>query len=90
MTDGPAVLVTGAAGYVGRLCVAALAKRRNDLSALVALDWTEVDSTDRLDGAAYEQADITTRSTDGQNQEGFDGTWEGNSPLLHMSVTLKF
>ena len=27
MAGGPAVLVTGAAGYVGRLCVAALAKR---------------------------------------------------------------
>jgi long-chain fatty acid transport protein len=39
---------------------------------------------------AYEQADITTRSTEGQSPDGFDGTWEGNSPLLHMSVTLKF
>ncbi|MFA9566043.1 MAG: NAD-dependent epimerase/dehydratase family protein, partial [Acidimicrobiales bacterium] len=64
MTDGPAVLVTGAAGYVGRLCVAALAKRRDDLSALVALDWTDVDSTDRLDGAAYEQADICDPALD--------------------------
>jgi len=39
---------------------------------------------------AYEQVDITTRSTDGENLDGFDGTWEGDSPLLHMSVTLKF
>jgi len=39
---------------------------------------------------AYEQVDITTRSTEGENHEGFDGTWEGNSPLLHMSITLKF
>jgi UDP-glucose 4-epimerase len=58
MTDGPAVLVTGAAGYVGRLCVAALAERRDDVSALVALDWTEVESKDRLDGVTYEQGDI--------------------------------
>jgi long-chain fatty acid transport protein len=39
---------------------------------------------------AYEQVDITTRSTEGQSPDGFDGTWEGNSPLLHMSLTLKF
>jgi len=39
---------------------------------------------------AYEQVDITTRSTEGQSPDGFDGTWEGNSPLLHMSITLKF
>lgn len=58
MDPRPAVVVTGAAGYVGRLCVAALAKRRNELSALIALDWTEVDSADRLDGVVYERDDI--------------------------------
>ncbi|MFW2387606.1 MAG: SDR family oxidoreductase [Polyangiales bacterium] len=58
MGAGPAVLVTGAAGYVGRLCVEALAKRRNELSALVALDWTEVDLAERLNGVSYEQGDI--------------------------------
>ena len=46
---------------------------------------------DALSGAqAYERVDITTRSTEGQSPDGFDGTWEGNSPLLHMSITLKF
>lgn len=58
MGAGPAVLVTGAAGYVGRLCVEALAKRRDELSSLVALDWTEVEPAQRLDGVVYEQADI--------------------------------
>ncbi len=58
MGAGPAVLVTGAAGYVGRLCVAALAKRRSELSALVALDWTEVELHERLAGVVYEQGDI--------------------------------
>jgi len=58
MDKGPAVLVTGAAGYVGRLCVAALAKRRDELSALVALDWTDVDPTERIDGVIYERDDI--------------------------------
>ncbi len=37
MGSGPAVLVTGAAGYIGRLCIAALAKRRDELSAMAAL-----------------------------------------------------
>jgi UDP-glucose 4-epimerase len=58
MGSGPAVLVTGAAGYVGRLCVAALAQRLDELSVLVALDWTEVDASERIDGVVYEQGDI--------------------------------
>lgn len=58
MGMGPAVLVTGAAGYIGRLCVAALAERRDELSALVALDWTEADPSERLDGVVYERDDI--------------------------------
>jgi UDP-glucose 4-epimerase len=58
MGSGPAVLVTGAAGYVGRLCVAALAQRLDELSVLVALDWTEVDASERIDGIVYEQGDI--------------------------------
>jgi UDP-glucose 4-epimerase len=58
MGSGPAVLVTGAAGYIGRLCVAALAKRLDELSTLVALDWTEVDPSERLDGIVYKQSDI--------------------------------
>lgn len=58
MGSSPAVLVTGAAGYIGRLCVAALAKRLDELSALVALDWAEVDPAERIDGVVYEQGDI--------------------------------
>ena len=58
MGSGPAVLVTGAAGYVGRLCVAALAERLDDLSALVALDWVQVEPAARLPGVVYEQGDI--------------------------------
>jgi UDP-glucose 4-epimerase len=57
-SSGPAVLVTGAAGYVGRLCVAALSERLGELSALVALDWTEVDPSERIPGVVYEQRDI--------------------------------
>ena len=39
---------------------------------------------------AYEHVEVDTRSTDGQSPDGFDGTYEGQSPLLHMSITLKF
>ena len=58
MGSGPAVLVTGAAGYVGRLCIEALCKRLGDLSTLVALDWIEVPVSERLDGVVYAQGDI--------------------------------
>jgi UDP-glucose 4-epimerase len=58
MGTGPAVLVTGAAGYVGRLCVAALAERLDDLSAVVALDWVQTERAARLHGVVYEQGDI--------------------------------
>ena len=58
MGTGPAVLVTGAAGYVGRLCVAALSERLEELTALVALDWIKVDASERIKGVVYEQGDI--------------------------------
>jgi len=58
MGAGPAVLVTGAAGYVGRICVDALAQRRDELSTLVALDWTDTPPEARLEGVIYEQGDI--------------------------------
>lgn len=61
MGSGPVVLVTGAAGYVGRLCVAALAARGDELEALIALDVAAADSG-RLDGVIYEQGDICDAS----------------------------
>ena len=39
---------------------------------------------------AYEHVDLETRSTEGGSEDGFNGTYEGQSPLLHMSITLKF
>ncbi|GMV13531.1 MAG: NAD-dependent epimerase/dehydratase family protein [Sorangiineae bacterium PRO1] len=47
------VLVTGAAGYIGGLTVRALAARRADLGALVALDVREPPSCERLEGVTY-------------------------------------
>jgi long-chain fatty acid transport protein len=39
---------------------------------------------------AYEYVDLESRSTEGASYDGFDGLYEGNSPLLHMSFTIKF
>jgi long-subunit fatty acid transport protein len=39
---------------------------------------------------AYEQVELDTRSTEGASYDGFNGTYEGDSPLLHMSLTFKF
>jgi long-subunit fatty acid transport protein len=39
---------------------------------------------------AYEYVDIDARSTGGASYDGFDGVYEGHSPLLHMSLTIKF
>jgi UDP-glucose 4-epimerase len=58
MTRVPAVLVTGAAGYVGQLCVAALAKRRTDLAALIAMDVNPVEDGDRTSDVDYLQRDV--------------------------------
>ena len=54
----PGVLVTGASGYVGKLTVAALAERRDELGALVALDVVDVPAAQRLEGVTYVAADI--------------------------------
>ena len=69
MGTGPAVLVTGAAGYVGRLCVTALAKRRGELSALVALDWAETPKSDQREGVVYKQGDICDPGLEGLFRE---------------------
>ena len=39
---------------------------------------------------AYEHVDTDARSTEGQSLDGFDGAYDAVSPLLHMSITLKF
>lgn len=54
----PSVLVTGAAGYVGKLCVKALAERRDSLSGIVALDISPVAPAEQLPGVNYVQLDI--------------------------------
>ncbi len=54
----PAVLVTGASGYLGRLTVETLAGRRKDLAALVALDVRDVPTDARRAGIEYLSADI--------------------------------
>ncbi|MEJ2582317.1 MAG: outer membrane protein transport protein [Acidobacteriota bacterium] len=39
---------------------------------------------------AYEYVKLESRSTGGNQHDGFNGTYEGNSPLLHMSMGFKF
>jgi UDP-glucose 4-epimerase len=56
--DGPAVLVTGARGYVGALLMKELAARRGELSRLVALDVRETPPAERRAGVEYETLDI--------------------------------
>jgi UDP-glucose 4-epimerase len=54
----PRVLVTGAAGYLGRQMVAALAAGARRPAHLVAMDVREVPREGRWPGVAYETADI--------------------------------
>ncbi len=52
------VLVTGAAGYIGRQLVTALAADRKELTTIVATDLREVPPEKRLAGIDYLAADI--------------------------------
>ncbi len=54
----PSVLVTGAAGYVGKLTVETLAGRRKELAGLVALDVRSVPAAERRPGVVYVDGDI--------------------------------
>ena len=58
------VLVTGAAGYLGKLTVAALAERGADLGLVVALDVTEVPEDRRLAGVVYARASVCDAGLD--------------------------
>lgn len=53
------ILITGASGYIGGLTVAALAKRRDELGALVALDVRA--AAKRMDGVDYVEMSVTER-----------------------------
>ncbi len=54
----PRILVTGAAGYLGGIVVAALAERREEFRALVALDVRPVPAAEHLAGVCYETGDV--------------------------------
>ncbi|MFW6087463.1 MAG: NAD-dependent epimerase/dehydratase family protein, partial [Myxococcota bacterium] len=54
------VLITGAAGYVGRLTVEALAARPAEVDAVVAADVREVPPAERHEGVVYVVADVST------------------------------
>lgn len=56
---GPSILVTGAAGYLGRLVLAALAERRDALSGLVGIDVRDPAEAGAPEGADYLRLDVT-------------------------------
>lgn len=57
-SPAPAVLVTGASGYVGKLCVKALTARKDSVANIVALDISPVAPAEQLPGVNYLQLDI--------------------------------
>lgn len=81
MNHRPAVLVTGAAGYIGSLTVAALARRRDELSALVALDVKDADT--RQDGVDY----VTMSVTDDQLAEVIER--HGIDAVVHLASVVR-
>ncbi|MCK5800459.1 MAG: NAD-dependent epimerase/dehydratase family protein [Deltaproteobacteria bacterium] len=58
----PSVLVTGAAGYVGRLTIETLHARRDDLGTIVALDVREMPRDARHEGVVYAVDDICSEN----------------------------
>jgi len=52
------VLITGAAGYIGRQVVARLAEDRRGIETIVAMDVREVPAKGRLPGVEYVTADV--------------------------------
>lgn len=53
-----AVLITGAAGYIGHLVTLGLAKDRRDLETIVASDVRPVPEAKRVEGVVYEVLDV--------------------------------
>ncbi len=81
MSDRPAVLVTGAAGYIGGLTVQALSRRRGELSALVALDVKE--AAEKLDGVDY----VTMSVTDDKLGEVIER--HGITTVVHLASVVR-
>ncbi len=77
------LLVTGASGYIGGLTLAALSKRREELSRLVALDVRPVPSADRLPGVDYVEASVTDPGIRGVIRE------HGVDTVMHLASVLR-
>ena len=56
------VLVTGAAGYLGRQLVLELARARRTIETLVAVDVRETPARERASGVVYAHADVRDRA----------------------------
>ncbi len=69
----PAVLVTGAAGYIGKLLTRSLAQRRDELSCLVATDVRPTPAAEQRPGVIYEELDVRSGALAGlMRQHGVD------------------
>ena len=75
------ILITGATGYVGGLLLAALAKRREELDALVALDVRA--ASERLPGVDYVEMSVTDRGI----REVI--TRQGVDTVVHLASVLR-
>jgi len=74
----PGVLVTGAAGYVGRLTVEALAARRGELSALVAVDVREPPAAEGVESVVMSVTD-----------EKLGDLMQGVDTVVHLASILR-
>jgi len=81
--EAPSVLVTGAAGYVGRLTVTALAERSEALSGLVATDWAETPEDRRCEGVTYLRADIRDADLEGLMRD------HGIDVVVHLASVVR-
>ncbi|MFW6067008.1 MAG: SDR family oxidoreductase [Myxococcota bacterium] len=77
------VMVTGAAGYVGRLTVEALAGRREGIRAVVAVDVREVPPAERLGGVTYVTADVSADDLSGVMRE------HGIDTVVHLASIVR-
>jgi len=79
----PSVLVTGAAGYIGGLVVKALARRRDELGALVGLDVREPPAGELPTGVAWVNASVCDPEVDAVVAE------HGIDTIVHLASILK-
>lgn len=79
---GRSVLVTGAAGYIGRQFVEALAAERDDIKTIVAVDVRPTTPAERLPDVTYRVADVRDPSVASILEEHAVGT------VVHLAAVV--